>query len=281
MRDPGATDTDGGTGKDTVAPWLFCFHHAGAGISAFARWQKVLGDAAEVVPVLLPGRGPRAKEDRITDVSELMNELRELITPLLDRPYLLYGHSLGGLVAHALTRTIEDDGLLPPARLVIGAVPPPHLRNPLLRGAGLPDSELLDLLVELDAAPAEAAGRDSSLWRRHVIPALRDDLRLGEALCRVNADMAVGTPLLALAGRDDPIAPLTDMAEWADYSVSRFRLQTLPGGHYFVRELIVPELLREVALELREAFQPEYRDESSVRQEDGTRLLPTADLSER
>ncbi|MCM2414184.1 MULTISPECIES: alpha/beta fold hydrolase [unclassified Streptomyces] len=271
----------GGAGTGPVTPWLFCFHHAGAGISAFARWQQVLGDAAEVVPVLLPGRGPRAKENRITDVPVLMNELRELITPLLDRPYLLYGHSLGGLVAHALTRTLEDDGLLPPVRLVIGAVPPPHLRNPLLRGAGLPDAELLDLLVEFEAAPPEAAGRDSSLWRRHVIPALRDDLRLGEALCQVNADAAVGTPLLALAGREDRLAPLTEMAEWADYSVSRFRLQTLAGGHYFVRERVVPELLREVALELRETVQQEYRAESSARQEGGTRLLPTPDLSER
>ena len=41
-----------------MTPWLFCFHHAGAGISSFAKWQKILGDTAEVVPVLLPG--PRA-----------------------------------------------------------------------------------------------------------------------------------------------------------------------------------------------------------------------------
>ncbi|MFD0023821.1 thioesterase II family protein [Streptomyces sp. NPDC058382] len=267
--------------RGPMTPWLFCFHHAGAGVSSFARWQKVLGDAAEVVPVLLPGRGPRTKEPRITDVATLMRELKELITPLLDRPYLLYGHSLGGLVAHALTRTLEDDGLMPPARLVIGAVPPPHLRNPLLRGVGLPDAELLDLLVELDAAPPEAAGRDSSLWRRHVIPALRDDLRLGEALCRANGGMAVGTPLTALAGRDDPIAPLPEMAEWADYSVTRFDLRTLPGGHYFVRENVVPELLRKAALDLRKPVQPECRSDSSAHQEGGTRLLPTPELSER
>ncbi|MFI6050541.1 thioesterase II family protein [Streptomyces violascens] len=271
--------TESAAREDTVTPWLFCFHHAGAGISSFAKWQKILGDTAEVVPVLLPGRGPRAKEARITDATELMNELRELITPLLDRPYLLYGHSLGGLVAHALTRTLEDDGLLPPARLVIGAVPPPHLRNTLLRGARLPDHELIDLLVDLEAAPPEAAGRDRSLWQRQVIPALRDDLHLGEALCQVNADMAVGTPLMALAGRDDPIAPLWEVAEWADYSVTRFRLQTMPGGHFFVRERVVPELLREVALELRESLKGKYDGESSGRQEGGTRLLPTADLT--
>lgn len=148
-----------------------------------------------------------------------------------------------------------------------------------MRGARLPDHELIDLLVDLEAAPPEAGGRDRSLWQRHVIPALRDDLRLGEALCQVNADKAVGTPLMALAGRDDPIAPLWEVAEWADYSVTHFRLQTMPGDHFFVRERVVPELLREVALELRESLKGKYGGGSSGRQEDGTRLLPTADLT--
>ncbi|MEI5099122.1 alpha/beta fold hydrolase [Streptomyces sp. PmtG] len=239
------------TSTERAAPWLFCFHHAGAGVSSFARWQQVLGDAAEVVPVLLPGRGPRSREPRITDAAALMTELRELVKPLLDRPYLLYGHSLGGLVAHALTRVLDEDGLHPPARVVVGAVPPPHLRNLLLRSASLPDRDLLRLLVDLGAAPAEAAGRDSSLWQRRVIPALRDDLRLGESLCKAGAGARLNTPLIALAGRNDPIAPLPDMAEWADYSDAEFRLQTLPGGHFFVREQGVPRLLRRVAMELR------------------------------
>ncbi|MFF7239081.1 alpha/beta fold hydrolase [Streptomyces collinus] len=265
------------TSPEMAAPWLFCFHHAGAGVSSFARWQRDLGDAAEVVPVLLPGRGPRSREPRITDAAELMGELQELILPLLDRPYLLYGHSLGGLVAHALTLALEKDGLHPPARLVVGAVPPPHLRNLLVRSADLADRQLLELLVDLDAIPAEAAGRDVALWRRRVVPALRDDLRLAESLCRAGAGTRLRTPLTALAGRDDPISPLADMAEWADYTDAGFRLQTLPGGHFFVRERSVPRLLREVAEELRGPFQ----DESSADQDAASRLMATADRSER
>jgi hypothetical protein len=46
-----------------------------------------------------------------------------------------------------------------------------------------------------------------------------------------------------------------------------------------VRERGVPELLREVALELRESLKGKYDGESSGRQEGGTRLLPTADLT--
>jgi surfactin synthase thioesterase subunit len=271
------------TSSEMAAPWLFCFHHAGAGVSSFARWQRDLGDAAEVVPVLLPGRGPRAREARITDAAELMVELRELIKPLLDRPYLLYGHSLGGLVAHALTLALEEDGLHPPARLVVGAVPPPHLRNLLLRSSRLSDQELLELLVDLDAVPAEAAGRDAALWQRMVVPALRDDLRLGESLCLAAAGTRLRTPLFALAGRDDPVSPLADVAQWADYTEAEFRLQTLPGGHFFVRERSVPRLLRQVAEELRAPRRARrtFQGESSDRQDAATTLVATVDRSER
>ncbi|MFI9080846.1 thioesterase II family protein [Streptomyces sioyaensis] len=236
-----------------AAPWLFCFHHAGAGVSSFARWQRDLGDAAEVVPVLLPGRGPRSREQRITDAEALMSELKALLLPLLDRPYLLYGHSLGGLVAYALTLSLEESGIHPPARVVVGAVPPPHLRNLLLRSASLSDQQLLELLVDLDAIPEEATGRDAALWRRRVVPVLRDDLRLGESLCQAGAGTRLRTPLIALAGRGDHISPLVDMAEWTDYTDAGFRLQPLPGGHFFVRERSVPRLLREVAEGLRAA----------------------------
>ncbi|WP_034089979.1 thioesterase II family protein [Streptacidiphilus albus] len=228
-------------------PFLFCFHHAGAGVSCFAPWQDVVGDAAEVVPVLLPGRDIRVREARITDPEELLVELDALIGPLLDRPYLLYGHSLGGLVAYTFARHRErmGDG---PALLAVGAVQPPHRRSPVLAGADLPDLELLRLLVEFETLPPEAAD-GGRLWEQRVLPALRDDLRLAEALCRTERTR-LDAPLLALAAREDPISPLVGMAEWADYAPAGFDLRTVPGTHFFVRGQAAPKLLREAALSL-------------------------------
>ncbi|MCD0486344.1 thioesterase domain-containing protein [Streptacidiphilus sp. ASG 303] len=230
-------------------PWLFCFHHAGAGISSFARWQGVVGDAADVVPVLLPGRGSRVREARITDPGQLLGEIEELIGPMLDRPYLLYGHSLGGLVAYTFARTRAAAGSEPPALVAVGAVLPPHLRSPVLRSAALPDPELLELLVAYGALPPEALD-DPGLWCRRVVPALRDDLRLGQALCEA-AGPGLPVPLLALSGRHDPIAPTAGMAEWAGYATGGFRLRTVPGDHYFVRGGTAPRMLREAAARLR------------------------------
>lgn len=243
-------------------PRLFCFHHAGAGVSCFAHWQARIGAAAEVVPVPLPGRETRAREPRITGPDQLTADLAARIGPLLDRPYLLYGHSLGGLVVHAFALAREAAGLAPPELVVLGAALPPHLRSPLLAGLALPDAELLDLLVGLGALPT-GVGLDEGLWRRFVLPLLRDDLRLAEALTRAAGGPGpappLGARLLALAGRRDPIAPADQMAQWSRHAPD-FELRTVPGDHFFVRDDVVPELLRELAGGLR----PVLRREAST-----------------
>ncbi|MEU6284542.1 thioesterase domain-containing protein [Streptomyces sp. NPDC047028] len=240
-------------------PWLVCFHHAGAGISCFAPWQGVVGDAAEVVPVLLPGRETRIREARITDPGELVAELEGLLGPLLeDRPYLLYGHSLGGLVAYTFARARERAGLAGPALVAVGAVQPPHLRSPVLRSAELPDRELLRVLVAYGALPPQAAA-GGHVWERRVLPALRDDLRLAAALCETE-QTPLRAPMLALAARNDPISPLVGMAEWADYAPAGFGLRTVAGDHFFVRGKEAPRTLRAAALGLRQTDGTHHAD---------------------
>ncbi|WP_051970081.1 thioesterase II family protein [Kitasatospora azatica] len=239
---------------------LFCFHHAGAGSSAFARWQHRLGPGTEVVPVLLPGRDNRRREPRITDHDRLVAELVEQLGPLTDLPYALYGHSLGGLVAHTFARAATAAGL-PPARLaVIGAVLPPHLDTALLGYVDMPDGELLRRLVAHGMLPQEALeGGASSLWRRTVLPVLRDDLMLARAL-RAAAAPLPDVPVLALAGLDDAIAPVEGVAQWRRWAGAGFELRTVPGGHVFVRDRALPALLREVL----DALPPAVRPESST-----------------
>ena len=41
---------------------LVCLHHAGAGASAYLKWQNVFGDRLEVLPVQLPGHETRMRE---------------------------------------------------------------------------------------------------------------------------------------------------------------------------------------------------------------------------
>ncbi|MCB5178579.1 thioesterase II family protein [Streptomyces antimicrobicus] len=219
---------------------VVCFAHAGAGVSAFHRWPELIGPGVDVVPWLLPGRDRRRREPRVVGRDGLLRELSGIAAVVGDEPYALYGHSLGGLVAYTLARASGDVGLEPPALLGVGALPPPDAVAALVGGAGLDDAALVALLARCGAVPEGVRAGD--VWHRSVLPVLRDDLALAAAL-RGAADGPVDAPLLAVAGREDPLGRPGAVAGWRRWTTGRFVRRTVPGGHFFVRDAALPRMV--------------------------------------
>ena len=83
---------------------LFCFPYAGGSALIFRSWSNVLPADVEVCPVQLPGRGTRLMERPFTDLSSLIQVLAQALSSLLDKPFAIFGHSLGALVGFELAR---------------------------------------------------------------------------------------------------------------------------------------------------------------------------------
>jgi surfactin synthase thioesterase subunit len=229
--------------RDGSPVTLYCFAHAGAGVSGFAHWPAATGPGVVTVPVPLPGRGARRREPRATSREELLDAL---LGPLADqvadgRPYVLYGHSLGGIVAYTLARALVGRGLPAPACLAVGASPPPHTAPPR-HGEDLSDERLLRFVTGLGAAPGGALAAPGSLWYRSVLPLLRDDLRLAAAL-RAAVDGPLPVPVLAVGGQSDPVVGPAALDGWARWTTGRLLRRTVPGDHFFVRGSHAPRLI--------------------------------------
>ncbi|GAB2721697.1 thioesterase II family protein [Kitasatospora kifunensis] len=223
---------------------LVCFHHAGAGAMAFVGWATRVGRHVSVVPVRLPGRESRLGEARITDVELLLRELDEHLGPMLEQgPYAFYGHSLGALVAYRFAEHRIRAGLRAPVAVLVGACMAPHLSNPLITSAGLGDTQLLDLLSSLGGVPDELLARPD--WLREMLATSRADLTLGRAL-REGAMTPLSCPIWAFAGAQDRVATPAAVAEWERWTTAAFQFRTLAGGHFFVRDCELPELLGEM-----------------------------------
>src|SRR5687768_10798540 len=99
------------TSIGTTTPWiaytrpnpharlrLFCFPYAGGGASIFRRWSDELPPSVEVCPVQLPGRENRLREPPFTRIDPLVRALAHALRPNLNRPFALFGHSMGALI---------------------------------------------------------------------------------------------------------------------------------------------------------------------------------------
>jgi surfactin synthase thioesterase subunit len=212
-------------------PLLLCLPPAGSGPSCFHGWYDHLPPELAVRVLALPGR-----ESRITEPPEfVLEELVDAVLRQVDgRPYAMYGHSLGGLLAFELTRELRRRGGPLPVRLYLGASRPAHLPGTMDHLADAPDDEVLAKIAGLGGLPAQL----------HAVPELRDlfllalraDLRwLGHYTHRAEEPLPV--PLVGLAGNADHESGPTTMAGWDQHTTAGFVLHTLPGGHMFMQDL--------------------------------------------
>ena len=111
-------------------PLLFCLPYAGgSAMRIYGAWRSALRGQVDVVPVELPGRGARITEPLRTEVTALAEDALGAVLPRLDRPYALFGHSLGALVAFELARRLQHLYRRPAAHLFVSGHGAPQLER--------------------------------------------------------------------------------------------------------------------------------------------------------
>jgi len=224
---------------------LLCFPYAGGGPSAFHRWAEVLPAGVELLAVRLPGRHTRIDERPYDDWEELLHQLGRVVSAAVDRPFALFGHSLGAMMAYELTRRLADGADATPHRLLLAGCRAPDV--PLLLPAihRLPDEEFTRNLSLVSSTPPEVLADQHMM--RLVRPLMRADLTLAETWPPV-APTPVHVPATAFAGRDDTVAPPWSTRRWSRF-VGPLTVHVLAGDHFFIRsgdgaflELLAAEL---------------------------------------
>ncbi|WP_189913055.1 thioesterase II family protein [Kitasatospora xanthocidica] len=230
--------------KSSSTPWIvgrvetserrlrvICLPQAGAGAGAFAGWRAHLPAGVELAPVELPGRGTRAEERLPDSLAETAEQLFAALAGEFDTPFVLFGHSLGGLLAHQVTLLLERHGGPAPLATVVAAARAPH-RPPEAKLSELRDVELLRWLVAQDAVPRELFRYPDFL--RTVLAGIRKDFTLADGHV-LPAPSPVRTPLHVLGGSEDSVAPAEHLHHWSACAAGEYSLAVLEGGHDFPR----------------------------------------------
>lgn len=211
---------------------LFCFHYAGGDASVYRLWARQLPAWVEVCPLELPGHGSRRGEPPITQFPELLGWLYRMVRPFLDRPYALFGHSLGGIQAFELARRLRREGQALPARLFLSACPALHLRpRPMAPLSHLGDEEFLEQLAVLYGTPRQALVNPD--FREAVLPVLRADVLLAESYA-YTPEPPLPVPVSSFGAEEDPQVSLEEATSWKEQTLVEFRFRQVPGGHFFL-----------------------------------------------
>lgn len=214
---------------------LFMLPHAGSGAVAYRGWSLLLPAEVGVQALTLPGRQSRRTEALLLDWGTLLDDLHRALLDVLDdeRPYALFGHCIGSLMAYRLAVRLEAEGDPPPSLLgMSGWAPRGYVRAPLDQDA-LSASELEKLVKDLGAVPEEVWADKDMLDL--VLPPVIADFRVA---AQYEDDGAViDCPVVSYVGQSDQLVTEPGaMRSWAERSRQYLGNNEYPGGHFYISD---------------------------------------------
>lgn len=234
---------------------LICLPHAGGGAAMFYRWADLLPPEIELLAVQLPGREARLREPPLLRMTTIVSRLATALTPLLDRPFAVFGHSMGAMIAFELARELRWREQPLPSRLFLSGRQAPNRHQAETPIHRLDDAALIREVTRRYGGVPAALLADSELLKMF-LPAIRADFEVIETY-RFVPEAPLACPFAIFAGRDDPQTRAENVAGWSALTSIGTVRRDFPGGHFYlsdVREAVVSAVvddLRRAGKEVR------------------------------
>ena len=213
---------------------LFCLPHAGGGTVLYNRWTSFLPPSIELIALKLPGREDRLDEKPYEELDQLANELVEPLAPLVAEPFAIFGHSMGAAIGYRLAVALRRASLAAPKVLFLSACRPPEswcVTEPLHT---LPDTEMIEQLVNR-YDPRQETSEDEMSMMKIMAQTIRADLKMLESFRHDNAP-PLDCPICAFGGTEDTQVTRAKLQGWQSMTNRAFGVRIFPGGHFYLRD---------------------------------------------
>ena len=211
---------------------LFCLPFAGGSQYSYSSYVGLAPSHINVIPIEIPGRGSRLRENLLTNIHDMVDDVYYQIRGKLEAPYAIYGHSMGSLLGYLLTKKIIANRLNQPVRLFFTGCVGPSVENRERDRHLMPKEEFITKISDLGGSPDEIL-RDPELME-FFEPILRADFQAVETY-EYEEGSPFDIPIDVVIGIDER-ATYREAQEWQKETTGPVRIRQLPGRHFFIFE---------------------------------------------
>lgn len=214
---------------------LICLPYAGGSSTFYNKWKQFLPSNIEMGIYELAGRGTRASDSTnyacIEDIAaDLFSQMDA--DNLFNKPYYLFGHSLGALIAVKLCNLIREKGKMPPAHLFAsGEGAPTHTREQKKLHL-LNDQEFVSELKKLGGMTDDFFNYPE--LQEYYLPILRNDLMIAETAV-FNGILPFDFNMSVLVGKKDTWT-VDQIYKWNSYTSGVCSFHFFNGGHFYLTD---------------------------------------------
>lgn len=229
---------------------LFCFPYAGGSAMIYHPWKNKLGDGIELRPIELAGRGRRINDASYQDLQKVVEDmLAQIRDEIQESSYMLFGHSLGAIIAYELAKKVREEGLPRPQHLFFSGKGAMHIERPEEKKYHLMDNEKFKKeILELGGTPLEFFEYPELM--ELFLPLLKSDFKIAETYSLNGGIQPFDQDITVLLGEADDLND-AQCTEWQQHTTKTCHFHYFPGGHFFIndeQEKIV-EIIRDIVVQ--------------------------------
>ncbi|WP_242292477.1 thioesterase domain-containing protein [Bacillus cereus group sp. BfR-BA-01441] len=212
---------------------LICLPYAGSSARVFNTWRNTLLPEIEIKNIELSGRGKRIRETCYKNIADAVEDIYNIIDKEIDdSPYIIFGHSMGSILAFELGHKIQQENRRMPEAFFFSGKPAPdqtikefvHLYK---------DVDLIGKIFKLGGTPPELIQNKKLL--DIYLPIIRADYKIVETYKFQDKKKKLNAPFYILYGNKDEFA-LHEILAWKNHTSKYCTFYEFDGGHFFIKE---------------------------------------------
>lgn len=204
---------------------LICVPYAGGYSNSFLQLKKHIPNELKIISFDPPGHGSNLSP-LIDDLEELVSLYLKECSSFLGGEFILFGHSMGGIIVYRMAQLLESQGIFP-SNVIISAMSPPGMRK---QSSHLNDEEFIQYISDMGGIPEEILQHQELL--QYILPVIRTDFYAIDNY--VIDDLSpLCSPISLINGTEDlEYSPQKALA-WKKWG-KEVCFSTVEGGHMFI-----------------------------------------------
>ena len=219
---------------------IFLLPYAGGSSLTYLSWQKYLYKY-EVCALDYKGHGLRIKEKLCSSIIEMAEDIAIKIKDIIskqNKKFILFGHSLGGLIAWHVVDILKKKYEIMPEKLYISACSSPVEFNKSIhfKIIGTTDEEQNNFLIKefLENGNIDKSILESKYFQKVLLPIIKHDYVLINTYYYDKDISKINIPICVFYAKNDNLVSRENILKWKCLTLNYFELFEFSGNHYYL-----------------------------------------------